>query len=231
MSANLNYISIDTIANNIYKNPLLKSLNFEDIIDYTLSVLKILRMDNLYENYGCFVKIENYKGGLKGYPIKVLTVDKVVNNNKKIPMVVSNSHTNFSNKNSDTNSYTIRNKVIHTDFERGTVFVVFTSLILDEDGLPMIPDSEALLRAIQAHIKAEVYSVMNDLGKLPRDSYMDAKQEYLFYIGQAENEFKDFINEDDREAFLRDWTRPIPVDSNHRTRGNINTRAEYVRII
>lgn len=229
MNKNLNFVSIDIIANNIYKNPLLKDINFEDIIDYTVSILKILRLNDIYEINACYIDIKNHKGFIKAPFLSVRTVDKV-ENNKLEPMVGTNAHTSFHNKETSF-SYSVSNRMIHTSFKEGQVFVTFNSLKLDEDGLPMIPNSEALIRAIQAHIKAEIYNVMFDLGKITKQSLDMARQDYYFSIGQAETEYKGFANDDDIEAFVRDWTRPVQLKNVHKDRGNTTSNREYVRII
>lgn len=235
MNKNSNFVSIDVIANNIYKNPLLKDLNFEDIIDYTVSVLKILRMSDIYETNACYVDIKNHKGYVKAPFLNIKTVDKVVNN-ELIPLVDSNAHSKYHNrdkKNSNINSmsYSVNNRMIHTSFKEGKVFVTFDSLILDEDNLPMIPNSEALIRAIQSYIKSEVYSVLFDLGKIPKQSLDTARQDYFFCIGQASSEYKDFNNVDDMESFIREWKRPVQMENNHGNRDNFTNMREYVKII
>lgn len=229
MNKNKTYVSIDVIANNIYKNPLLKDVNFEDIIDYTTSVLKILRLNDIYETNACYVDIKNHKGYIKAPFLNVVTVDKVQGQSLE-PMVMSNAHTHHHTKEGSL-SYDVENRMIHTSFKEGRIFVTFNSLKLDNDGLPMIPNSEALIKAIQALIKSEVYTIMFDLGKISKQSLDFARQEYYFNIGQAETEYKGFANDDDLESFVRDWTRPVQLDNAHATRGNTTSNREYVKII
>lgn len=236
MSKSMNFVSIDVIANKIYQNPLLKDVNFDQIIDGVVSVLKILRQEDVYEINACYVEVKNFKGMIKAPFLTIETVDRV-EGQRLIPMVVSNSHNaktmnmNKSRGEVNSNVYKINNRMIHTGFQNGRVFVTFKTLILDEDGHPMIPDSEALIRAICSFIKAEVYNVMVDIGKVTENALQRALRDYYFEIGQASSEFKDFDNVDDMESFIRDWTRPVQLVDTHHNRANTTSTREYVRIL
>lgn len=221
MNKNHNLVNIDVIANKIYKNPLLKDVNFEDIIDYTLSVIKILRLDDLYDQKKCKLTVQDHRAYLKDPFITIKTVDLVVPRVGLKPMVMSNSGVKYHGDKFPIGpqSYSINNKTIHTSFSSGQIAVTFTALRLDEDGLPLIVDSEALIRAVVSYIKSEVYSVLFDLGKLPEASLRRAEQDYYFEIGQASSELKGFDNDDDLESFSREYNRMFQTSDNHRNRG------------
>jgi len=196
-SSATNYISIDVIANKIFKNPLLKDVNFEDIIDHTLSVIKIAKVPGIYHEESCFKDIDNHMTTLPKNALNIRTVDYCYGKNL-IPMVMStdslSNHIQKINSNNNINNlhngysqktYSINNNIIKTSFPNGTIFITFDTIRVDENDIPMIPDSEALLRAIEAYIKVQVYSVLADLQKVSERALNRAEQDYLWYIGKA----------------------------------------------
>lgn len=224
-SKNNNYISLDVIANKIYKNPILKDLNYEDIIDYAVSVLRILNVPGIYVEESCYKDIVDHKVALPKYALNLKTADMCIGGNL-IPMVMSTDslikHVSKTKDNKDyiTNNYTysINNNILITSENCGRVFITFDTLKLDKDEIPMLIDSEALLRAVEAYIKVQVYTVMVDLGKLPEKALNRAEQEYYFNVGKVQSQQQGFTNEDEMESFLNANTRMFPTKNNHSNR-------------
>lgn len=223
---NPNYISIDVIANKIYKNPLLKDVNFEDIIDHSLSVIKIIKVPGVYSEESCYLQIQDHKSVVPKNALNIKTVDYCYSGNL-LPMVESTySLSNQLNKidlrypdnHYRKHTYSINNQIITTSCSKGKIFITFDTIKVDEDNIPMIPDSEALLRAIEAYIKVQVYTVLVDLQKVSERALFRAEQEYTWYIGKAQTEFQGFTNEDSMESFLNGWKRTFLSNDQHQTR-------------
>jgi len=223
MNRSHNYVSIDVIANKIYKNPLLKDINFEDIIDYTLSVIKILRVPGVYKEESCYKEIENHMVALPKIALNIKTVDLCIGN-RLIPIREStyslSNHTDKINQNYNhhNNTYSINNQILKTSCKQGKIFITFDTIKVDNDNIPMIPDSEALLRAVEAYIKIQVYTVLVDLNKLSERALNRAEQEYYFNVGKAQSEFQGFNNEDSIDSFLNGWKRTFNSEDEHRNR-------------
>jgi hypothetical protein len=237
-SKNNNYISLDVIANKIYKNPILKDTNYEDIIDYAVSVLRILNVPGIYVEESCYKDITEHKVALSKYALNLKTVDLCVNNNL-IPMVMSTDslikHVNKTKDNKDyyTNNYTysVNNNILITSEESGRVFITFDTLKLDADNIPMLPDSEALLRAVEAYIKVQIYTVMVDLGKMSERSLDRAEKEYYFNVGKVQSQQQGFTNEDEMESFLNSHTQLFPTKNNHAKRYSNQSNSSSIRKI
>lgn len=227
-NTNFNYVSLDVIANKIIKNPLLKDMNYEDIIDHALSVIKIIKVPGVYHQESCYLDVTDHKVAIPKNALNIKTVDMVFQD-RLIPMTISTSslfnqvdkikEENLSNMNS-CGKYTITNSLIKTSFESGKIFVTFDTIVVDENNIPMVPDSEALLRAIEAYIKLQAYTILADIGKLSERSLQRAETEYYFNVGKAQTEFQEFINEDHMESFLNGWTQMFPSQNDHLDRYN-----------
>lgn len=229
MNRNLNYVSLDVIANKILKNPILKDMNYEDIIDHALSVIKIAQVPGVYREESCFRQVENHKALIPKHSINIKSVGFCVGKNV-LPMVSStDNYNNFReelgfqangriSRRESSGEYKINNSVVQTSFKTGTIFIVFDTIRVDDDGIPMVPDSEALLRAIEAYIKTQAYTVMADLGKISERALDRAEKEYYFNIGKAQAEFQGFINEDHAQSFINGNKRTFITPDSHSER-------------
>lgn len=236
---NNSFISIDVIANKIFKNPLLKDVNFEDIIDHTLSVIKIAKVPGIYHEESCFKDVDNHMVVIPKNALNIRTVDYCFGKNL-IPMVMSTDslhnhiqkidnrgntlHNGYSQK-----TYSVNNNIIKTSFPTGTIFITFDTIRVDENDIPMIPNSEALLRAIEAYIKVQVYSVLADLQKVSERALNRAEQDYLWYIGKAQTEYQGFKNEDDMESFINGWKRQFLSQRDHDSRYSQESKPEHIK--
>lgn len=233
------FISIDVIANKIFKNPLLKDVNFEDIIDHTLSVIKIAKVPGIYHEESCFKDVDNHMISIPKNALNIKTVDycygknlipmtmssdSLSNHIQKLPNRSDNLHNGYSQK-----TYSINNNIIKTSFPKGTIFITFDTIRVDENDIPMIPNSEALLRAIEAYIKVQVYSVLADLQKVSERALNRAEQDYLWYIGKAQSEYQGFKNEDDMESFINGWKRQFLSQKDHSNRYSQESKAEHIK--
>lgn len=234
---NFQYVSIDVVANRILKHPLLKDINYEDIISHTVDVLRLVNVPATYEEKSSFHDITEYKAKLPNDNLNVKAVDYVTAAGNNIPMVIAtdtlnNHHSKLNptrNKNQSVYTYSINGGMIHTNKETGRIFITYDQLKCGEDGFPMIPDSASLIKAIENYIKIQVFNVLADLNKIPGASLQRAEQEYSWYIGKAQTEFQGFINDDDTESFLRDFKKLFIENNNHKERNmyNVNREVRY----
>lgn len=231
---NFQYISMDVIANRILKHPLLSSINYEDIISHAVDVLRLLRMPASYEEKGSYHDLIEYKAKLPDDNLNIKTVDYVSHSGQTTPMVIATDA--LHNHNSKLTSgrisgqtvltYSINGGMIQTNQENGRIFITYDQLKCGENGVPMIPDSVPLIKAIENYIKVQVFTVLVDLNKLPGQSLQRVEQEYSWYIGKAQTEFQGFINDDDTESFLRDFKRLVIENTNHKERNMYNVNRE-----
>lgn len=232
---NHKFISIDIVANRITKHPLLKDMNYEDIIAYTVDVLRLVSVPRAYEEKGEYIVLEEFKAKLPDNCLNVKSVDFIQNDSYMSPMVmstdslvkhISKMDDDQQARNDDQYTYALNAGMLYCNQEEGTIFIVYDQLKCGEDGFPMIPDSVALRKAIENYIKKEVFTVYEDLGKISGRSVEKAEQEYSWYIGKAQAEFQGFQNDDDLEAFARSWKRLFDQENSHKSRGMYRTLKE-----
>jgi len=221
---NYNFISMDVVASRITKHPLLKDINYEDIIAYTVDVLRLINMPRSYEEDSFYAEVIERKAKLPSDNLNVKTVDYIVNG-QAYPMVIATDslHNQIhklkeKRRNESAYTYSLNAGLIHCNQEDGVVFVTYDKLKCGEDGYPMIPDSVNVRLAIENYIKKEIFGVFFDLGKIPERSVQKAETDYDWYIGKAQTEFQGFINDDDMESFLRDFKRLFIQNSTHKDR-------------
>ena len=234
-TTNNKYISIDVITSRILKHPLLKDLNYEDIISYTVDVLRLVNMPRSYVEKSCYLNIVDYKAKLPNDNLNIKTVDYIQGGYPNPMTIATDSLHNHMDKltnkarNTSVLTYTIDYEMIKTNQESGVLFITYNTLQCDKDGLPMIPDNVALIKAIENYIKVQVFSVLVDLQKINRESLNRAEQEYCWYIGKAQTSYQGFLNEDDMESFLNDFKRLFIQNNTHGQRHmyNVNKELRY----
>ena len=231
---NYKYISTDVIASRILKHPLLKDMNYEDIISHIVDVLRLVQVPASYVEESCYINIVDNKAQIPNNALNVKSVD-YSNSGRLIAMSMATDQRNTQLHNtkyqdySGKMTYTLNNNKIHCNFKEGVLFVIFDTLKCDGEGFPMIPDNIPLIKAIENYIKVQVFTVLVDLGKLNQNSLQRAEQEYGWYIGKAQTQFQGFKNVDDLDRFLSDFKRLFPLANTHssRDRYNINKELRY----
>jgi hypothetical protein len=229
---NHKYISIDHIIARLMRHPMLKDVNYDDMIAHAVDVLRLLKVPGQHEEKSCFKDIVEYKVRIPEESLNVKAVDLIKNKNH-IPMVMAtdtaHNHLNNLNKNRNNtteNTYSINGGMINTNQREGEVFIIYDAFKTDELGLPMIPDSIAVIKAIENYIKVQVFGVLVDLQKVSPNTLSRAEQEYGWYMGKAQSEFQGFVNEDDTESFLRNFKRLFINNNSHKDRGRYGVNRE-----
>ena len=78
-------------------------------------------------------------------------------------------------------------KIIKTSFREGYVEMAYNSYSVDKHGLPLIPNEERYIKAIEAYLKKQFYLPLWENGKIPDKVFAKAEQEYAWYVGSAHN--------------------------------------------
>ena len=222
---------MDVIASRVTKHPLLQDMNYEDIISMTVDVLRQVKVPASYVEKSCYKNIEEFKAEIPLEALNIRSVDYVDDIGNLVAMVkASDTRAKHISKtaaktNNNTYHYTyfLNNNRIHCNVEEGKVFIIYDTLELDSEGLPMIPDNISLIKAIENYIKASAFRVYADLGKITRETIDYYEREYMWYMGQAQTSFQGFINEDDLEAFLADFKRIFQLEASHKYRNRYNS--------
>jgi hypothetical protein len=112
------------------------------------------------------------------------------------------------------NTYKFNGNYVYTSFASGIMDVAYDGLLLDDDGIPMVPNDVAVEKAIENNIKREYFGILQDLGKDVVRAYQRANEDYLWYIGAAQGHAA-FNSIDKREAMSNTYRRLILNDNHH----------------
>jgi hypothetical protein len=266
---------MDLIANKVMRHPLMKSLNYEDVIDYSLSVLKLVKVPGIYKEHPHFAILENHLAFIPKEALNLKKVEFVLADGTTIPMTESTNSLGkqpqllemrnayartsadnavFNNelitdpsvssvkmngmktentvKNStETFKYKVNNQHVQCSVKNGGVLMIYDRINADKDGIPLVPNSEALIKAIVNYIKVQVFEVLVDLNKLSERSLTRAEQEYSWYIGAAQTEFQGISSEDEMEAFINSHVGLFNISSLHSDRYEHSSDKEVINIL
>lgn len=183
MVDNLNFISIKEILNRILRHPLLKTVDLEEVLQYTVDFIRILGIPEIYSDKKADVIIDNFRGELPG---DLISIKQIRLAHSK--MVLSQMTDTFGDR-SNCPTFKVHGNTIFTSFQDGCITVAYKSIDIDDDGMPLIPDDPSFMKALELYIKIQVYTDLFDIGKISANVLQNTQQEYAFAVGQCSNKF------------------------------------------
>lgn len=111
-------------------------------------------------------------------------------------------------------TYKIQGGYIFTSIKEGEIEISYRAIIIDDEGYPMIPDNSKFLRALEAYIKKQWFTILFDMGKLQAPILNNTQQEYAWAVGACESEFQK-MSLDKAESFYNSWRTMIPRTREH----------------
>lgn len=234
--------NIRRVADRIMRHPLLRDVPFETILDYTVDFLQIVGVPSLFEEKTALLHVENYRCMLPcDYVsmIQVRTAKKVdgiePDHRSHISYRYSTDSFHMSNEKPDVGrygtdlTYKIQGSVIYTSTKDTDIEIAYNAIATDDEGYPLLPDNPSFLRALEAYIKKQQFTILFDLGKLQPAILQNAQQEYAWAVGDCETEFNR-LTLDKAESLFNSWRTLLIRDSEHR-HGFVNNGAkEYLTI-
>lgn len=111
-------------------------------------------------------------------------------------------------------TYKTQGGYIFTSIKEGEIEISYKAIILDNEGYPVIPDNSKFLRALEAYIKKQWFTILFDMGKLQAPILQNVQQEYAWAVGACESEFQK-MSLDKAESFYNSWRTLIPRTNEH----------------
>lgn len=234
--------NIRRVADRIMRHPLLRDVPFETILDYTIDFLQIVGVPSLFEEKTALLHVENYRCMLPcDYVsmIQVRTAKKVdgiePNHRSHISYRYSTDSFHMSNEKPDVGrygtdlTYKIQGSVIYTSTKDTDIEIAYNAIATDGEGYPLLPDNPSFLRALEAYVKKQQFTILFDLGKLQPAILQNAQQEYAFYVGQCQTDMI-MPSIDQMESLTNLWTALI-ARANEHSKGFINSGSkEYLTV-
>ena len=234
--------NIRRIADRIMRHPLLRDMPFETILDYTVDFLQIVGVPSLFEEKTALLHVENYRCMLPCDYVSMIQVRTA----KKVDDIEPNHRSDVSYRYStdsfhmskekpnvgryETNlTYKIQGCVIYTSTKDTDIEIAYNAIATDGEGYPLLPDNPSFLRALEAYVKKQQFTILFDLGKLQPAILQNVQQEYAWAVGDCETEFNR-LTLDKAESLFNSWRTLLIRDSEHR-HGFVNDGAkEYLTI-
>lgn len=210
----IRYTSIRRILDNLLDHPMLRDLDMDKAIRYSLRFIQLNGFPKFYEDKSADIGIEKFRGLL---PCDLVSITQVMDLDTKLclrsmtnnfpkalnPKPVNNLPDNTIGNKTDVGrayippmkrhdeepSFKTQGRVIFTSFPDGCVRVSYKALPTDEDGFPMIPDDEVFLAALEAYIKMQVFTVKFDTGKIQANVLVNAQQDYAFRVANMRSAY------------------------------------------
>lgn len=214
MASTGNLVSIKMIADRLLRNPLMKDINYEFIVDNAIQVLRILDAPSIYANRREQLNIANYRA-LK--PVDMIKVEGIarIDGGNLSPMQTTEdiSHEFFgSGKNNPSrgdDTYSLNSKHVTVNFETGKIEIIYKAIATDEECYPLVLDNETLLRCVESYIKYKWFDILNDMEMVSDRKLNKAEIDYCFNVAQADANLK-LPSADEMETLTNTIVQLIP---------------------
>lgn len=180
-----NYISIREILSRVLRHPLLQDTSLEQAIQYTIDFIGTWGMPSMYKDKEEIIKIENYRAMLPCDLVSIIQIKDC-----KSGMCLRGMTNSFS-PNKDTTELTFKTQgsVLYTSLKTGEVLLSYKAIPIDSEGMPLLIDSPKFLKALEAYIKKELFTILFDMNKVSPAVLQNTQQQYAWLAGQLQAEF------------------------------------------
>ena len=229
-----NYISIKEILSRLMRNPLLQDVTLEQVVQYTVDFLGTFGMPKLYQDKEEVLHIEEFRCKL---PCDLICINQI--KECKTGVCLRSMTDNFMpREHYDKNagykipqelSFKTQGQVLYVSFKTGDVSVSYKSIPVDKDGLPLLIDNSVFLKALEAYIKREVFTILFDMGKITPAVLQNTQQQYAFLAGQLQSEFT-IPSQSEMESISRMWNTLIQRTSEFNNGFQSLGNKEYIKL-
>lgn len=234
--------NIRRVADRITRHPLLRDVPFETILDYTVDFLQIVGCPQLFIEKTAILKVENWRAALPCDYVSMIQVRTAKDidgieprHRSHIAYRYATDSFHMSENKHDIGrygtdlTYKIQGCVIYTSTKDTDIEIAYHAIATDGEGYPLLPDNPSFLRALEAYVKKQHFTILFDLGKLQPVIFNQALQDYSWAVGDCESEFNR-LSLDKAESLFNSWRTLLVRDSEHR-HGFVNDGAkEYLTI-
>lgn len=232
MVNNVSYVNIRVVLDRLLRHPLLTDLNLETAIQYTLDFISAMGLPNVYVDKIETIDIKEYRGEL---PCDLISINQVRLHKNGIALRAMTDNFNAyptHDHNRDCSrgesSFKTQGRVIFTSIKEEKIDISYKAIMLDDEGLPLIPDNSIFLKALELYIKKEWFTILFDMGKISPAVLNNTQQSYAFVAGQCNNEFL-IPSVSEMEAITNSWNQLIPRTNEFRYGFKNLGSKEYIR--
>ena len=229
-----NYISIKEILNRLMRHPLLRDVNLDQVIQYTIDFISIFGMPKFYFDKQETLHIEDYRAML---PCDLIAINQVkeCSTNTCLRSMTDNflSEDYYEKKNGyrvpQELTFKVQGQVIFTSFREGDITISYKAIPVDDNGFPLLIDNPTFLKTLEAYIKKEIFTILFDMGKVSSPVLQNAQQQYSWLAGQLQSEFT-IPSISEMESLKRSWCTLLQRTTSFNDGFRNNGNQEYIKI-
>lgn len=227
-------VSIRLIADRLMRNPVLKDLTWEFIVDNAIEVLRILEAPSLFVNRSEALEVKDFRA-MK--PVDVMSINGIsqVIDGQLLPLT-ANGDVNAEDYPAmqslainEEKTYSLNSRYIIVNFEEGKVLLSYKAIATDEECYPLVLNNAVLLRCVESYIKWKWFDILNDMDMISDRKLNKAETDYCFNVAQADANLK-LPSTDEMEALVNQITQLLPNRSQHAQRFEFLGSKERIRI-
>ena len=234
MASTGNLVSIKMIADRLMRNPLMKDLSYEFIVDNAIQVLRILDAPSIYAKKRERINVVNLRA-LK--PLDMIRIESITRVDTGVPITLTASedvsqeffHEGGGTPTRKDLTYTLNSKYISVNFESGKIDIIYKAVATDEECYPLVLDNETLLRCVESYIKYKWFDILNDMEMVSDRKLNKAEVDYCFNVAQADANMK-LPSPDEMEALTNVITQILPSTTEFKRRFEFLGAQEQMRI-
>ena len=182
-----NFVNIREILARVTSHPMLKNVDLEQAIRYTIDFISIVGLPTFYLDKEVNVTIEDYRGLM---PCDLVSIVQV--KDKKTGFCMHSMTDTFNPIESNLHTeptFKTQGNIILTSFRTGEITISYKALPVDETGIPLLIDNANFLKALELYIKKEKFGDLYDEGKIRDGIMVKADRDYAWAVAQCEKEF------------------------------------------
>lgn len=228
------YINIRRVLDELHRHPLLSDLTLEQVVSYTVSFIGIFGMPKLYQDKEEVLHIEDFRGRL---PCNCIQINQI--KECKTGVCLRSMTDNFmprehydrsaGYKIPQELSFKTQGQVLYVSFKTGDVSVSYKAIPVDKDGFPLLIDNPVFLKALEAYIKREAFTILFDMGKIAPAVLQNTQQSYAWLAGQLQSEFT-IPSISEMESIKNSWCTLIQRTSSFNDGFRNNGNQEYIKL-
>ena len=229
-----NYINIREALSRILRHPLLQDMTLEQAVQYTIDFIGIFGLPKLYQDKEEVLHIEDFRAKL---PCDLISINQI--KECKTGVCLRSMTDNFMPREHYDRSagyripqelsFKTQGQVLYVSFKTGDVSVSYKAIPVDKEGFPLLIDNPVFLKALEAYIKREAFTILFDMGKIAPVVLQNAQQQYAWLAGQLQSEFT-IPSISEMESIKRSWCTLLQRTSEFNNGFKNNGDQEYIRL-
>jgi len=234
MASTGNLVSIKMIVDRLMRNPVMKDLQYEFIVDNAIEVLRILDAPAIYVTMREKLNVSGFRALKPIQMMKMVGIARTDQGGIQPLRTTEDDGQEFFHEGDITTSgtdgtYSLNSKYINLNFETGSIDVIYKAIATDEECYPMILDNAVLLRCVESYIKWKWFDILNDIDVVSDRKLHKAEADYMFNVAQSDANLK-LPSVDEMETIVNSITQLIPSRTQFSDRFEFLGQQEFLKI-